>query len=81
MMFVAQVNPSFCRAILEQAGNWISPTKGTIWKEDLVSMDWRRRYQFKGFKEPLLVTKIEREQSCIFPGMEVCDATVGYIRH
>ena len=32
--------------ILEQAENWISPTEGTIWEEDLVPKDWRRRYQF-----------------------------------
>ena len=36
---------SFCSANLEQAVNWISPSKGAIWKEDLVSKDWRRRYQ------------------------------------
>ena len=32
----------FAGQILEQAENWVSPTKGTIWKDDLVSKDWRR---------------------------------------
>ena len=61
-----------------QAENLISPSEGTTWKEDLASKDWRRRYE--GFKEPLLVTKIEREQFCILPRVEVCEATVGYVR-
>ena len=37
----------FCRAILEQVENWskMERTIGTIWKEELVSKDWRRGHQ------------------------------------
>ena len=73
----------FAVKTLVHAEKWFEKATGTIWKEDLVSKDWRRRYQFtlrRRIQGTLLVTKIEREQLCILPRKEVCETTVGYVR-
>ena len=45
--FVAQLDFAFWSETFEQAENWskMETTKGTIWNENFVSKDWRRRYQ------------------------------------
>ena len=59
-------------------------TKGTIWKEILVLKRLEKKVSTQlrneELKESLSVIRIEQEQFSTLPRVEVCGATVGYVR-